>query len=947
MLRSGYSFKEAAGNLDDIVERLKENGSEYAPIADAYNTFSFVKWRKEAKNAGLKPIFGVRLPVTVAIQAKKPVYTDFVFIAKDSIEPLNRLVELAYSQFRYSPNLTYKQMLEAEDVIKVSGHKAQFDLMEPQEDLYIGLSVATAKGFINRALSGGYKLMALQENRFPFESDQALYEMVCGRFAQSQSYSQHILSQDEWFEGVRSTDEAEKLKAWNNYEEAMQRCSSVELPHGEMYNFDAEKTLREICAERAPALGVDLSDPKYADRLDYELKIIEEKGFVSYFQIVSDMMRWANSEMLVGPGRGSSAGSLVCYLTGIVKIDPLKYDLMFERFVSLDRTEAADIDVDATKEQRVKIFEYMSDKYGKEHVARLGAVGTFKHDAALNEVGKALGVPKFECDKVAASVEKFAAGDEESAKEALYKAFETDIGKAFLKKYPEMQIAERLCGHPRNGSQHAAGLILDNKKVSEVVAIDARTNSTMFNKFDAEELDVLKIDLLSLETLAIFERTLQLGGLPRDYLDSVDLEDPKCFEVLNQDRAAGVFQFSGRALRNLTKETTVTSLEDMIALTSLARPGPAQSGGTATWIARKNGEKPVEYLHPSLEPILGNTLGVLVYQEQILRIAREIGGLSWPDVSGLRRAVSKSKGREALKKYEEDFRKGALEKGFTEEQFEKLFSEIITFGKYGFVRGHACPYSVLSLWSLHFKAYYPAEFFAATLSYEDDPEKQMTLLRELVAEGYTYVPVHPELSTDKWTVGTIDGKRTLIGSLTLIKGVGPKIIQQIMSSRARGEPLSERIQKLLSKPVTAIDTLTPIATAISKLDTSKALRPETVVTPIAEIQPDGSWQEGVIVMGVAEVIKERSENEPERQAARKERGDREIYPGQDKYVEVRLKDDSENNFLCKIGARDYAQLSQKVLDGKQGKSVYAMRITITPEIRMGLVKGVNYVGEID
>lgn len=945
MLRSGYSFKEAAGNLDDIIARLKEIGSESAPIADAYNTFSFVKWRKEATNAGLKPVFGVRLPVTVAIQAKKPVYTDFVFIAKDSIEPLNRLVELAYSQFRYRPNLTYKQMLEAEGVIKLSGHKAQFDLMEPQDDLYIGLSVATTKGFINRALTGGYKLMALQENRFPFKTDQPLYEMVCGRFASSQSYAQHILSQDEWFDGVRSTDEAEKLKAWENYEGAMQRCSSVELPHGEMYDYKPDISLRDACLQGAERLGVDLTNPVYAERLEYELNTIEEKGFVSYFNIVGDLMRWAKDHALLGPGRGSAAGSLVCWLTGITQLDPIAYDLMFERFVSLDRVEPADIDLDISSEKRGLIFEYMENKYGKDYVARLGAVGTFKHDAAMNEVGKALGVPKFECEKVLAVVEAGAAGDEEAAKFALKNAFQTSVGQAFLAKYPEMQIAERLCGHPRNGTQHAAGLILTKKPVRSVVAIDARTQSTMFNKWDAEELDALKIDLLSLETLTIFERTLELAGLPKNFLETIPLDDQKTFDVLNDQRTAGIFQFSGRALRNLTKEIRVTELEDLIALTSLARPGPLQSGGAAQWVARKNGKKEVSYIHESLEPILGKTLGTLIYQEQILRVAREIGGLSWPDVSAFRRAVSKSKGRDALTKFETDFKKGSIERGWTEEQFERLWSELITFSRYGFVRAHAAAYSILSFWSMYLKAHYPAEFFAASLSSESDSEKQLVLLREIAAEGYSYLPVHPELSTDKWTVATIDGKRTLLGSLTLVKGIGPKIISQIMSSRARGEPLSDRIQKLLSNPKTEIDTLYPVENALKKIDLSKhGVRFE--LTPCGEAKPNGDWWENVICVGVANVIAEHDENEERRIADRIERGQQGVMTGPTKFVEIRLTD-STGTVYAKIGRKEYKDLQPKIEGAKVDKSLILVRGTVCPEAPVLLVKNVKVIGALD
>lgn len=946
MIRSGFSFRSAVGTVDEVISRLKETGTKYAPLADWCSTFGFGYWIEAAKKEGLKSILGVTIPVTEALQAKKPISSDTIFLAKGQVEPINLLVNKASTQFRYTYLLKYEDVANLEGVVTIFGHTAKLDKIDATNpDVYIGLTAACSKGFLRKARELGFKFVASSLNRYPRPEDAGFYEVLVGRGASLQTYDQHILSDEEWIASVKDIAPDIWEEALENRNKVFEECNSV-FPKGEVLQYEADKDLRSLCVEGAQKIGVDLSDPVYAERLETELRLIEEKGYTSYFHIVADLMTYARSQMLMGTARGSSASSLVAYLTGITAMDPIKWNLLLFRFIDPERNDPLDIDIDANFAKSNLLVEYLSNKYGKERVAALGTVAYYQEKSALEEVSKALGAPVFDTKKVLDVVEHFAAGDSRSDT-ALKVALETTtLGKNLVEKYPGLEIAGRMGGHPRHSSTHAAGILITDKPVSHYVAVDARTNTSQNDKFLAEKQGLLKLDLLSLKQLAIYEDCLSMAGLPFDFLDTIPMDDQGAFDVLNKGNYVGTFQFSGGACKGLSREVKIESVLDISAVSSNARPGPLASGAAKDWVKRKRGDAPVTYLHPSLEPYLKSSLGLLCWQEQIMQAAHFIAGLPWPMVTKLRRAVGKSMGPEAMREYSEPLKNGLLKAGWTQEQADTFWKDILGYSKYGFPASHSHSYAVVTYQGLYLKHHYPLEYAAACLQYRDDPETQLEILRELDAMGIKYIPVDAELSTDRWRVVTKDGKKVLVGALSLLVGAGPKLVSQVMSARARSEPLPEKAQKLLANPKTKIDSLTPIATAIAKLDTSRAIRPETRVTALADVQPDGFWQDGIVVVGVAEVIKERSENEKERMEARKERGQAEVYKGPDKYLEVRLRDDTESNFLCKIGAKDYAQLAPKVIDGKPGKSVYAMKITITPEIKMGLVKAINAIGEI-
>lgn len=945
MFKTNYSFRQAVGTPEEVVAKLKSLGYKYAPIADIESTFGWSKWTEACQEHGLKPVYGVSLYVTPAIQAKKPVLDLWSFYATDDIADINKLVKLATAQGKSLPRvgftslIKYDQLKDFPNLIKVSGYKARADLIDfSNPKTFIGLSPSCSKGFLNRAReSCKDNFFPMQDARYVEKEDKGFYEIGCGFNADLHTYPQHILSEDEWCNAIEHRLDADE--ALSNQELFFSQCTAT-LKKGTLLRYKTEKTLRQMCVEGAERIGINLNDEVYKERLDTELKVIEEKKFEDYFFIVADLMQWARKNMMVGPGRGSSAGSLVCYLLGITAVDPIKYGLLFFRFLDPSRPDWPDIDSDFA--DRDKAVAYLIERFGSERVAKLGTIAMFQAKNATNEVSKQLGLPRFEFEPVLAAIPKYAAGDARVDKALDATLKETAIGRRTLEKYPNFALAGRLSGTPANSSQHAAGVILTDGLTTDYVAIHSQTQSAMCNLQEAEKLNLLKLDVLGLDTLRIIEQTLEIAGLPSNYLDTIPLDDQKAFDVLNDGKYTGIFQFEGHALRKLASTMRIESLDDLSILSALSRPGA--SVGADAWVRRRKGQEQVSYLHPLLEPYLKETLGTLVFQETVMLIAHDLAGMSWDKVAKLRKAIGKSMGEEAMQEYAEPFKSGLIAKGIPQDVADKFWNDILGFGKYSFNKSHTIAYGIVGYWTCYLKAYYPVEYAAAALSNTETLEKQIAFLREMQDEGISYVAVDPDLSTDKWHAAIHNGEKKLIGPLSNVKGLGPKMVKQILSARARNEPLPDRAQKLLSKPITTLDSLTPVQDAVSQIDILQHIK--DYPTPLKDITPDGTWQDHYCV-GVVTVCEERSENDPKKVSDRIARGAEGVLPGDPKYVEIRLKSDDTSNFYCKIGKKDFDFLAPRVLGKvKKDKTLVAIRGTLCPEVPCFLVKGIKIIGEL-
>ena len=907
-----------------------------------------MRWQKLAAKHNLKPIFGVELGVTKSstIRERKNAVDYWTFLCIDDISNLNKLVQLATEQFYYEPVISYEQAMAAEGLIKITGHRADFTQFKPDKNLYVSLSPSTVKGYLNDALNLGHELIACSDNKYTYPADRSLYETIVGRDVELQTYDQFIQTKEQWMKSVsHKLDISECRLAELNAVEVLGLCNA-KLNQSELLVPERPCSLRTMCEEGAKKLGCDLTDPVYRDRLERELKLIVEKNFEDYFFIIADICKWARQRMMVGPARGSSCGSLVCYLLEITTIDPIPYRLIFERFIDVNRNDLPDIDIDFSDQHREEVFEYVAERYGKDRVARIGSVSLYKAPSALNEAGAALRIPKWKCDAVAESLLKRVQGDARTV-DLLKDTIEVvPAGKELIQEHPEMMIATRMEGHPRHSSQHAAGLVLTKEPAINYLAIDARTNTLQCDKKDAEELSLLKIDALGLTQLSTFEYALELAGLDRLTLEKIPLDDQKAFDVLNKQKFCGVFQFNGTAVQSLVKEFKVTELNDLVAVASLARPGPLSSGNAEEWVRRRNGSHKVAYPHPMFEPYLKNTLGVVAYQEQVMEIGRHIGDLSWDDVTSLRKAMSKSMGAETFSKFGDKWKPAAVAKGLTEEQAEKIWNQLCQFGAYGFCLAHAVAYGVISYQCLWLKAHYPMEFAAATLTNENDEDKQILLLREMVEEGIDYVAVDPNLSTDKWTVAKIGGKAVLVGPLSNIKGIGPKTVEKVISARKLGRPAPPDVVKKIAESPNKLKSLFPIADAFKskreELVKCRALPP----TKIKDVQSRDK-EYTVTVWCVLSKITTRDENDAVNVA---KRGGKLVTGQPTTSLTLKLKDDS-GTISGRITRWDYERIGKPISDrGRLGKCLYVL----TGKVRGGeqsvfrsiKIESASYVGDL-
>lgn len=816
-VRSGYSFRTAYGFLEDVMDRIE---TDYAPLTDRGSTYGFNRWRKLCEKNGKRAIYGLEVAVTDSLNAKTMNLCHVTIIATTDLAPLNAVFELATSQFRYEPLITYQDLNRLDPSLKIIlGRRIKPELLDGQRDWYCAHGPSTTPFMRQQCEQRGWIPIASSDNMFPAPEDHYAYSVVHGRNANSQTFDQHILTDAE-------LSQYADQEAFDNRDALAAMCT-CEMRKPKLIHPETEFDVDQWCIEGAKDLGVDLEDPEYAARLKRELDLIHKMDFDDYFLIIADLIQYAKKHMAVGPARGSSCGSLVCYLMGITTVDPIVHDLMFERFLDPSRTDLPDIDIDFSDQNRDKVFTYLSDKYGRDKTARLGTVSFLRERAIAKAVSGALQVPQFKFESVLQGVEK------NEGNTTLFMALEnTGDGQKLYREFPELSIVERIEGHPQHHSTHAAGVIVTSEPVHHFVAIDSRSNTAEVDKHDAEDLDMLKIDALGLRQLSVFEDCLELIGKDMRWLNNLPLDDQCAFDVLNNHQFSGVFQYNGRAVQQVSSSFHVETFEDMVATTSLARPGPLGAGGTDIWLKVRRGEQEVNIPHPAFENILSKTKGLIIYQEQVMAVGREIGNMDGARTTKLRKAVQYFGGAKGMEEFRAEYMKGALEKGVSEPVASDFWDHLLTFGAYCFNRSHAVAYSMMSYYCCYLKAHYPQEFAAGMLNHEKDPSRQRAMLKELAAEGITYIPVDAETSGLKWKVT----EKGLVGPVTYVKGLGGKTAEQYVRARDAGLILPKRAVALLANPKTEIDNLNPIRETIARHHPDlSAINIFSTPTPVAEL----------------------------------------------------------------------------------------------------------------
>ena len=538
------------------------------------------------------------------------------------------------------------------------------------------------------------------------------------------------------------------------------------------------------------------ADAKIMERLDYELRVIEKTGFADYFLIVQDFVNWAKERgIVVGPGRGSAAGSLVSYVLGITDIDPLKYDLLFERFLNPDRISMPDIDLDFTDARRDEVFAYLRQQYGEDHVAQIITFGTMAARAAIRDAGRALGQPYGLCDQLAKLIPF-----NEKLEEALKKVPELN---ELYKNNPDakkiIDAAKHLEGVARHASVHACGLVISKEPLTDYVPLqrapqDPNIIITQFEMHSIEDLGLLKIDLLGLKNLTIIEETIRLIKELRDEkieISKIPLDDKKTFKLLQEGDTTGVFQLESSGMRRNLKELEPTEFEDIIAMVSLYRPGPMEL--IPSFINRKHGREKVKYLHPLLEPILKNTHGIGIYQEQMMRIARDLAGFTLAEADTLRKAIGK-KIKILLDSQKERLIKGMTENGIDQKTAKEIWELFPPFARYGFNRSHAACYALIGYQTAYLKTHYPIEFMTGLLNADSgDTERIAFLIHEAQKAGIKILP--PDINKSFTNFIPEDDKNIRFGLLA-IKNVGANIIDAIIQERQVGGPFTDFIDFL-------------------------------------------------------------------------------------------------------------------------------------------------------
>ena len=795
-IRTEYSFRKAYGRLDDIIKNVKGNA---IGIAD-FGTWGWVKFKKECKRNNKKAIFGLEFAVVLNAEEKTKQPTNYMTMIAKNLNGAKKIYELStYSQnyYYYEPRIDYEKLLDfvGDDVILLSGANPQVSFFKDVKNFYLEASPRSPSWLrkINQ-VSKDYNIpiVACSDNYYPRPENKGTYEIVVGdRNRYNRTTIQHIATEWELKAAMPMIDDS----AYKLTQKIADEIEEFDLPKATNVKYEPTMTLEQICYINAEKKGINLKDEVYNDRLKLELNLIKEKDFEDYFYVISDMVSNAKSEMLVGPARGSSAGSLVCYLLDITDVDPIKHDLMFERFIDVNRLDLPDIDIDFPDTKRQNVIDRLKTKYGEECVARIGTVSRLKPKSALTEVSKSLRIPLWEIEDLKKSIVERSSGDAR-ASFCIRDTFETlEIGRKMVEKYPGLKVAEDIENHARHSGQHAAGVIVLNQPVKNFCSVN-KDGVAQIEKGDAEDLNILKIDALGLRTLSILEDCLNELGKGRDYLLNADLEDKKAFDIFNKEKFAGVFQFEGYALQSLCKQMNIHKFLDIAYITTLARPGPLHCGGTTEFIKRRTGEEPVTYLHDSCKKWTQDSYGVIIFQEQVMQIARNVGKLSWEDTSSLRKAMSRSLGEEFFNQYWELFKDGAKEDGIEEKEAKNIWEHMCTFGSWAFNKSHAISYAIISYWCAYLKAYHPLEFAVACLRNSKDDEQVIKLLRELVKEGFKYEPFNKKLSEKTWAVK----KGKLIGGLLGVKGIGPKNADDILKRRESKQKFTTRQDILMNNP---------------------------------------------------------------------------------------------------------------------------------------------------
>lgn len=842
-VHSEFSLVDGLVRIKPLMNGLADKGMNTVAVTDFCNLFAAVKVFKSALSAGIKPIIGCDISY-LDPETPNQLFSMVLLCQNDTgYKNLTRLVSKAYLEGQHEGKpLIHRQWIadHAEGLIALSGarfgdigqalssHDEQAALSHAQYwseifpgRFYIEIQRTGRDGeaaynaqVVQLAEKQALPLVATNDVRFIHEEDFDAHEArVCihDGYTLADPRRRKCYSSQQY---LRSAEEMHALfsdlpQAITNTVEIGKRCSlKLELGKNYLPNFpvpngaSVETYLSQLSHDGLNARLVEQSQKKpafseskraeYAKRLASELHVINSMGFAGYFLIVADFIQWAkNNGVPVGPGRGSGAGSLVAYALSITDLDPLQYDLLFERFLNPERVSMPDFDIDFCMEGRDRVIEYVADKYGRYSVSQIITFGTMAAKAVVRDVGRVLGHPYGFVDKLAKLI-PFELGI------TLKKALEQE--EELQKRYQDEEevkelfdLALKLEGITRNAGKHAGGVVIAPSELSNFTAIYCEQGSqqlvSQFDKDDVEAAGLVKFDFLGLRTLTIIDWALTIinerrasASLEPVNINDISMEDEKTFQLLQACQTTAVFQLESRGMKELIHRLKPDCFEDIIALVALFRPGPLQSGMVDDFIDRKHGRAVVEYPHPDVAPALQPTYGVILYQEQVMQIAQVLANYTLGAADLLRRAMGKKKPEE-MAKQREIFTQGATERGVDADTATKIFDLMEKFAGYGFNKSHSAAYALVAYQTAWLKAHYPAEFMAAVMSSDmDNTDKVVNFIHE--CKRMNLDVLKPALNRSHYYF-TAGDDNTIIYGLGAIKGVGESAIQCIVQERTQ------------------------------------------------------------------------------------------------------------------------------------------------------------------
>jgi len=831
-----FSLLDGACHLKDMMEAAHKYKMPAVAITDHGNMFGAIEFYTQAVNYGLKPIIGSEIYVAPGSRFEKAgrlgkeTANHLTLLAKneEGYKNLMKLVSIGYLEgFYYKPRVDLESLrIHSKGLVAMSGClKGRIPrlLMTEQADEAKKLAAELYEMFdgdfylelqdhgmqeqkeLNRLLIKLSKelnisLVATNDVHYIKKEHARAHEtLLCLQTQTTLDDPSHMrLQTDEFY--FKSPEEMKELfkevpEAIKNTIEITQKCN-LELSFDKDYlpkfsppkGLTNNKYLNQLCYEGAKNKFITISD-ELKKRLDYELNIIEKSGFTSYFLMVWDFVKFAKEQkIMVGPGRGSAAGSAVAYSLDITNIDPIKHDLIFERFLNPERTSMPDIDIDFSDERRQEVIDYVTNKYGKKNVAQIITFGTMAARAVIRDVARATNFTYAEADKIAKLIPS-------DPKMTLTKALKAEPELNSLYENDEritqlIDTSKILEGLKRHASMHAAGVVISDDELTNHVPLFKTSEGQITTSYDMESLKkigLVKMDFLGLKTLTVIEKACKIikrvDGVEID-INNLSLDDKNTFKLLSDSKSMGVFQLESTGMRDLLRKLKPEVFDDIVALLALYRPGPLGSGLVDDFIHRKHGRSPVKYLHPKLKPILEETYGILLHQDQIMVMGVELAGFSFAQADILMRAISKKR-PEQMEQLHGDFIIGAVKRGISEKIAENIFTLISHFTGYGFNKAHTTCYADIAYQTAYLKANYTIEFLTSLLTSEKNNADKIALYIE-DAKSFAIEILPPDVDESFAEFTVVKDKNSIRFGLSAVKNVGEGAIDSIIKARIKG-----------------------------------------------------------------------------------------------------------------------------------------------------------------